>query len=125
LLTCLVIYSGCEKKKIIDQGVLKGTISIGPLCPVERIPPDPACAPTAETYKAYQVDVYSSDGVNIIAELNPALDGSFITDLPGGNYKINLAKGILSIGGSNLPSEITIERGDTTILNITIDTGIR
>ena len=124
-LLVLAVFASCDDKKTNGSGFLKGTISIGPLCPVERIPPDPACSPTAETYKAYQVDVYSSDGVNKVAELNPSLDGSFLTGLPAGNYKINLEKGILSIGGSNLPLEITIESNDTILINIEIDTGIR
>jgi hypothetical protein len=121
----LVIFAGCEDKKNTDRGILKGTISIGPLCPVVRIPPDPACLPTAETYKAYQVDVYTSDGVNKIAELIPSLDGNFTSELPAGNYKINLENTLVSVGRSNLPLEITIQNNDTLIINVDIDTGIR
>jgi hypothetical protein len=124
-LTTSVFIGSCDEKKTNVQGFLKGTISIGPLCPVERIPPDPACSPTAETYKAYQVDVYSSDGVNKIAELNPSLDGSFIIELPSGNYKVDLEKRVKNIGGSNLPLEITVGNNDTILINIEIDTGIR
>lgn len=124
-LLVIAVFVSCNDKKTNGSGYLKGTISIGPLCPVERIPPDPACSPTAETYKAYQVDVYSSDGVNKIAELDPSLDGSYIMELPAGNYKLNLEKGKVSIGGSNLPQQITIENNDTIMINIEIDTGIR
>jgi len=30
-------------------GVLKGKITICPLCPVETVPPSPGCTPTSET----------------------------------------------------------------------------
>ena len=124
-LTGLVLITGCEKKQTSSQGFLEGVISIGPICPVERIPPDPACQPTAETYKAYPVSIYTSDGSKLIAQLKPSLDGSYFSELPTGNYLVVLEKRQNNIGGSNLPSEISINADNTTIFNINIDTGIR
>ena len=49
ILTGSIFFSGCDKKKNFEKGFLEGTISIGPICPVEKIPPAPACLPTAET----------------------------------------------------------------------------
>ena len=109
----------------LEPGYLEGVISIGPICPVERVPPDPACLPTAETYKAYPVSVFSSDGRRKILQLNPSLDGSFITELAPGNYLVVLDKAQNYIGGSNLPVEVSISTQDKTLLNINIDTGIR
>ena len=124
-LTGLVLISACDKEKGLSTGWLRGTISIGPICPVEKIPPDPACLPTAETYKAYPVSVYSSDRKSKIGQLNPSLDGSFSIELPEGNYLVVLEKTQNNIGRSNLPSEVSINSGDETVLNISIDTGIR
>ncbi len=124
-LTAILFISGCDKRIAQDPGYLEGVISIGPICPVERVPPDPACLPTAETYKAYPVSVYSSDGKRKIVQLNPSLDGSFSTDLPPGNYLVVLEKPQNYIGGSNLPVEVSISAQDKTLLNINIDTGIR
>ncbi len=124
LLSGLIFIAGCEKKSYNDTGFLEGKISIGPLCPVERIPPDPNCLPTAETYKAYPVSVWSSDGRREIARLNPALDGTYDLKLLPGNYLVMLVKN-QGPGGSNLPVDISINTNDTTILNINIDTGIR
>ncbi len=124
LIICLTGFLSCVDKKPTYCGFLKGSVSIGPLCPVERIPPDPGCLPTAETYKAYQVDVYSYDGDHIITKISPSTDGKFITELPQGNYKINMEK-VIVIGGSNLPSFISINQNDTTFFDIVIDTGIR
>ena len=121
----IVMVSACDNKKNSDPGWLEGTISIGPICPVESVPPDPDCLPTAETYKAYPVSVFSSDGKNQITQLAPSLDGSFSSELPPGNYLIMLNKTGHNIGGSNLPAEVSITSHDKTILDISIDTGIR
>lgn len=124
-LTGLLYMSGCDQRLSQEAGFLEGVISIGPICPVERIPPDPGCLPTAETYKAYPVSVYTSDGTRKIAQINPALDGSFRTDLAPGNYLVILEKGQNRIGSSNLPVEVSIISMEKTSLNINIDTGIR
>ena len=124
-LSGIILTAGCESKRSLSQGFLQGTISIGPICPVETIPPDPACQPTAETYKAYPVSVYTPDGKNKITQLNPSLDGSFKSELPPGRYLIVLEKKSGNVGGSNLPVEVTITSNDNTFLSINIDTGIR
>jgi len=123
-LAILFFISGCDKQKAHEAGVLEGVISIGPICPVEKIPPDPGCLPTAETYKAYPVSVWTSTGNKKIAQINPALDGSFRTELAPGNYMVLLEKEQNNIGGSNLPVGVSIISEATTFLNINIDTGI-
>jgi hypothetical protein len=119
------LLSGCSNKKNLNPGFLEGIISIGPICPVERIPPDPACLPTAETYKAYPVAVYTVNGGTKILQLMPALDGTFISELPPGDYLVKLSSAQNKIGGSNLPVEISITSQEKTTLDINIDTGIR
>ena len=120
----ITLLSGCNNKKNLKTGFLEGIISIGPICPVERIPPDPACLPTAETYKAYPVGVYTANGVSKILQLMPALDGTFSSELPPGDYLVKLISN-QNIGGGNLPVEISITSQEKTILDINIDTGIR
>lgn len=121
----LLLGSGCDKLSSADEGFLEGKISIGPICPVEKDPPDPGCLPTAETYKAYPVGVWTPDGKRRITQLNPSLDGTYKTDLGPGNYLILLEKSGGGIGSSNLPAEVTIFAHGSTELNIDIDTGIR
>jgi hypothetical protein len=104
---------------------LKGVITIGPLCPVETVPPDPACLPTAETYKSYPVVVLTSDGKKKVAQLNPELDGSFSTELAAGSYLVVLENSQNSISRSNLPLMVSIKSDSDTLLNIDIDTGIQ
>jgi hypothetical protein len=124
-MTGLMINPGCDSKSGLDSGSLEGRISIGPLCPVETVPPDPGCLPTAETYKAYPLAVLTPESKRKVAALNPSLDGSYSVDLYQGKYLVVRENNNNGIGGSNLPKEVTILPGETTILNIDIDTGIR
>lgn len=123
-LCVLFSMSACEKQKTPENGILEGVITIGPLCPVER-PFDPACQPTAETYKAYPVSVWTSDGTQKITLLNPALNGSYKTELAPGTYLVLLEREQNGAGGSNLPVGVLISPSLITKLNINIDTGIR
>jgi hypothetical protein len=124
-LVCLSCFSGCDKQYNQESGFLEGKISIGPLCPVEKDPPDPGCLPTAETYKAYPVSIWTLNGKSKIAQINPSLDGSYMIELIPGNYLIKLEREKYVIGGSNLPAEVSIVSQQETILDIDIDTGIR
>ena len=121
----IAFFTNCSKKIQRESGYLHGVISIGPICPVEKIPPDPACLPTAETYKAYPVSIFTSDGKTRVSQLSPSLNGYFSSELSPGNYLVVLERAHNNIGGSNLPVEVTITSADTTLLNISIDTGIR
>ncbi|HZM12894.1 MAG TPA: hypothetical protein VFB86_01830, partial [Bacteroidales bacterium] len=120
-----LFFSSCENQVNQEAGFLEGVVSIGPICPVETDPPDPGCLPTAETYKAYPVSIWTSNGRRKIAQINPALDGSYKTELDPGNYLVKLGTANNRIGSSNLPAEVTITSQNKTILFIDIDTGIR
>ncbi|MFZ0472283.1 MAG: hypothetical protein WAL94_06690 [Bacteroidales bacterium] len=120
-----LLFSGCEKQTNQETGFLEGVISIGPICPVETDPPGPGCLPTAETYKAYPVSIWTSNGRRKIAQINPALDGTYKTEVTTGNYLVKVLPTGNTIGGSNLPVQVTITSQKKTVLNIDIDTGIR
>jgi hypothetical protein len=108
------------------EGILKGKISIGPICPVETVPPRPECLPTIETYKAWQTAVWNTSKTKKIQLIHPALDGNFEVILPAGKYLIDFEDTKTNrIGGSNLPLTFTIRSDETTTLDINIDTGIR
>ena len=120
-----MLFAGCDQLTYQEAGFLEGVISIGPLCPVETDPPVTGCEPTAETYKAYPVSIWTSNGRRKITQINPALDGSYKTELSPGNYLVKLGTASIGIGSSNLPAEVTITSQNNTVLNIDIDTGIR
>lgn len=116
--------AGCDKAGTLTGGLLEGKISIGPICPVETVPPSPNCLPTAETYKAYPVGVWTTDGSRMITLISPALDGTFSVELNPGQYSIRRNKNY-GVGGSNLPMKIIIIPNEKTTVSISIDTGIR
>jgi hypothetical protein len=124
IMSVLLTFSTCEDNISGDKGLLEGTISIGPICPVETDPPSSECLPTAETYKAYPVSIWTQDGGRRITQITPALDGSFSVVLVPGQYLIELDKDN-GIGGSNLPITIVIGAQEKKNLSIDIDTGIR
>jgi len=115
---------GCDSQETVEQGVLEGKISIGPICPVESIPPQPQCLPTAETYKAYAVGIWTVNGSRLLDTLRPDLTGNYRAELEVGPYIVKLINN-QAVGGSNLPAVVTVTESDTTHLNIDIDTGIR
>ncbi len=133
MVVILVLLAGCKDKSIdVDanklnmKGILKGKISIGPICPVETDPPSPACQPTKETYKNWATAIWSKDEKSRIVVINPNLDGTYQIDLPIGEYVIDFdVKNNNRFGGSNLPFPITIKQGNTLQVEISIDTGIR
>jgi hypothetical protein len=121
-----LIFSCTKQSMVTGNGVLKGKISIGPICPVETIPPQPQCLPTRDTYNAYATAVWTSDKKNIVAPIIPNLDGSYLIDLPAGDYILDYATARTNgVGGSNLPTAFSIADKETLTLDVSIDTGIR
>jgi len=126
LIVSAVFITGCvqlQKQVSNEKGTLIGKVTIGPLCPVERFPPDPRCQPTEETYKAWPIAIYTSDKKTRFAQIQPNLDGAYKIELIAGSYVVDLEK--QHRFGKNLPMTVTIKPGEITTLNIDIDTGIR
>ncbi len=107
------------------KGILEGRIDIGPLCPVETNPPDPACEPTEETFRAWSVAIWTQGKTAKIAQLMPDAGGSYMIELPAGSYVADFEGQRPGIGAGSLPATISIRSGEATTLDITIDTGIR
>lgn len=112
-----------EQMQIVKKGYLEGKVTIGPLCPVETVPPDPACQPSQDTYEAWPIIIWTADKKTKIGTIEPELDGSYLIQIPEGTYVIDLDK--QHRFGKNLPVKIKIVPFETLILNIDIDTGIR
>jgi len=117
------------------DGTLIGTISIGPICPSDSVPPRPECQPTPAVYAAHPVSVYEENlaaacapiGCNkgrLVTTLVPDAQGKFSMSLPESRYLIDVAHQPLgAVQGA--PAEIIIIAGQTTKADISIDTGIR
>ncbi len=101
-------------------GIVRGQVLLGPICPVERIPPDPACAP-----KPYQTKIDIYKGVSKIPYKSIATDsaGSFSLSLISGNYVLRAAGGAPYPRCTDLSIQVTAGRTVKAIVNC--DTGIR
>jgi hypothetical protein len=102
-------------------GTLTGKVSIGPLCPVEpcTIPHDRLVA----AYAAHPITISTPDGI-VVTTVTADPESGYTVALKPGTYVVAIPK--QGIGGSpDLPATVTIRSGETVVLNISIDTGIR
>jgi len=125
LLFAVLLNWSCDQQQmqIVEKGLLEGKVTIGPLCPVETVPLDPACQPSQDTYHTWPIVIWTTDKKTKIATIDPDLDGNYVIDLPKGNYLVDLDKQHRI--NKSLPAVIIIEPNETSLLNIDIDTGIR
>jgi hypothetical protein len=108
----------------LGEGILKGHVDIGPLLPVSRAGvPEPT--PSAEIYAAWQIVVFSENGIREIATSTIDSGGTYEISLPPGSYLVagRPASGIGFLGQQKQPVELF--KGEITQLDISIDTGIR
>ena len=121
ILLPLLFISACSPPQ--EKGTLRGTVTIGPLVPVMR-EGEPTPTPNPAVFEERKVVVHPMDGRiwEIVVDIQP--DGSYQVKLEAGTYIIDInGLGIDSAAG--LPTEIEILPGETTVLDIDIDTGIR
>jgi len=102
-------------------GTLAGTVTIGPLCPVEpcTVTPDQLAA----AYAARTI-VVSIPGGAVIAEAVPDPYTGYSFILKPRTYVVDIRhQGIDR--SQELPKTVTVHTGETIRLDISIDTGIR
>ncbi len=104
--------------KVSASGI-RGTATIGPSCPVERIPPDPNCAdkPYSGSFNV------STESGAIVKNFQTGADGSFEVSVPAGTY-------VISLGGGKVyprmsPPTVTVEEGKFVSVHLELDSGIR
>jgi hypothetical protein len=104
-------------------GMLTGHVSIGPLTPVQQIGvPTPTPAP--EVYAARQIVIYAADGQTEVAKVAINAKGDYQVTLAVGTYWVDINHAGMD-RGIDLPQKVEILAGQTTRLDISIDTGIR
>ena len=99
-------------------GTLAGTITIGPACPVE-----PCSQPAEAIYVGRELKLLRS-GVGLIS-VPLREDGSFSVSLTPAAYQIRLDACNFLGCAEAFPVERTITAGETVVLNVDLDTGIR
>ena len=101
---------------------VRGTVSAGPVCPVERNPPDPGCAPRPV---AGAVLVVTDAKGTEVARAASAGDGTFSIELAPGAYRLT-AQTFEGLMGTPEPMDFEVEAGGPmTELQVSYDTGIR
>jgi hypothetical protein len=120
LLLALVL-AGCAAPAPIPgptSGIF-GVATIGPTCPVERNPPDPACAD-----RPYQGElaVTSPDGASVVERFSSGSDGNFSVSVGPGEYAIRSAQPRPACSSA---TTLTVHPGAWTMANVTCDSGIR
>jgi hypothetical protein len=103
------------------SGTLTGTVTIGPLCPVE-----PCSVSRDQVLAAYAARplLIRTDGGILVQSVTADPDTGYSVSLHPGTYVVDITP--RGIGGSpDLPRTVTIHAGETVRLDIDIDTGIR
>lgn len=102
-----------------------GTVLFGPVCPVERFPPDPACAPRPG---AAHIQLARADGT-VAAQGDAGSDGRFALTVTPGRYTVNAASGppapAVGRGCAATPAQVALAAGATATVAVSCDTGIR
>lgn len=119
VLLAAFLLGGCVGPK--GAGFLEGVVTIGPIWPVET-PDSPPIPP--EVYEARKVMVYDESGDKLVERVNLSLDGHYRVELKTGVYTVDI--NYVGIDSSaDVPARVEIRPGETVVLNIDIDTGIR
>lgn len=103
-------------------GILEGKVTIGPICPVEQegVP----CPVPPEAYAARKIVVRDSRGSRVIKTVSIDSQGLYQVSLSPDTYIIDINR--IGIDSSkDVPKTVRIAAGQTLILSIDIDTGIR
>lgn len=103
-------------------GILRGKVSVGPICPVERI--GVPCPVPPAAYTSREAVIYLEDGVTELTRKKFNPDGTYSFELTAGDYIIGIPR--IGVGGSkDLPHAFSLKTGETVEFNFSIDTGIR
>lgn len=100
-----------------------GHLTSGPTCPVETVPPNPACAP--KPVSGATVVATSANGLEAARAVSNA-DGLYTLELPAGSYTLAALSFADKMMRAPAGTSITV-RPDTArlVVDFTYDTGIR
>ncbi len=116
---------GCQGPAATTTGApdtgIRGVATAGPVCPVERNPPDPSCAPRPVV--GATIVIRDGSGSQVAVAISGA-DGGYLVTLPPGRYVVDPqpVPGLLGTAGKQ---EITVTAGTFADVALDYDTGIR
>jgi hypothetical protein len=100
---------------------ISGVALAGPVCPVERVPPDPACA--ARPVSDATIVIRDASQTEVARAVTGA-DGSFVVEVPPGDYQVEPQPVDGLMGGAQAQA-VTVRGGVMTQIQLDYDTGIR
>ncbi len=110
-------------KMTVDTfGVIEGTVTIGPISPVE-IEGETTTIP-CEVYEARKIMIYDEAGNNLIIQADIDCEGMYREELSPGAYMVDINNIGIDRSGE-VPMIIEIKASESVTLDIDIDTGIR
>lgn len=104
----------------LATGFVKGTVTVGPLCPVERV--GKPCPVPPETYTSRNVLVYEVDQTTIKTKRALSATGSYSISLAPGTYWVQIDPAGI---GEGEKKQVSVTSGNTVTTDFDIDTGIR
>ena len=128
-LVCLIgIAFAVACTTTIQTGIVQGTVTIGPVFPGPAILGDSRPI-SPDVFSARKVVIYESSGKNVIQavdirQIDQTATGYYIAQLKPGTYIFDIKKNGID-HASEVPKTVTVSTGQTIVLDINIDTGIR
>jgi hypothetical protein len=128
LLFAVLLVCGCNTPTApLDHaatvnGRLSGTVTIGPNCPVEQ--PGNPCPTPPGAYALRKILVYDEQRTRLLHTVDIDAQGLYVIDLQPGRYLIDI-KGSALDHSKEVPKIIEIHANTVTVVNISIDTGLR
>ena len=126
ILFLVIVLAGCApaaSASPTSEGTLRVEVVAGPVCPVERDPPDPDCAPRA--VGGARIFVQPGDGRDIVVgEATTDEAGHATIELAPGDYLV-LGAEVEGLMGRPDAATVTVSAGRTVTITLTYDTGIR
>ena len=103
----------------VDSGI-EGMVLLGPICPVQSIPPDPACAdkPTSASF-----EVRDARTGKLVLNTSSDTNGHFRINLQPGIYQLKSKS--MQLGERIKPLNVTVRPNEFEKVSLDVDTGIR
>lgn len=130
LLMCAILTIACADNHMMTPtttqtttvGILQGVVTIGPMCPVET--QDHPCLPPPSLFISHKLVILDENGASV-EQVDISGTGEYKTELKAGIYKVDFTPHDIGIPGSYQPPSTEVRQGQTTTLDVHIDTGIR
>ena len=101
---------------------IKGTVMLGPTCPVMREPPDPQCAD--KPFKTNLV-LTTPDGARVLKTFSSDEEGTFSVQAEPGEYAIRSAAAANILPYCQSVGSVKVESNRYAVVEVSCDSGIR